>query len=203
MSFTPYVFGTGVAGWNFLQRTREQQQEVYEKSPVIDRAVQEFTQKITTVQTADQLLDDFSLLTVTLGAFGLDEDISNRAFIKQVLESDLSDDTSFVNRLNDNRYLALATTFGFGGDEGPKLPSEGAANPYAGVASPNDLLSNSTLLNKALKDSGLEAYGGNTFFLQRVLESDLDDPNSFVNKLNKHRSGRFRQAVRFQQTGGI
>lgn len=199
MSFTPYVFGTGIAGWSFLQRTRDQQQEVYEKSPVLDRTVKDFTQRITSIQSADQLLDDYNLLTVTLGAFGLDEDINNRAFIKQVLESDMSDPKSIVNRLNDSRYQALAETFGFGSADGPKLPSARAENEFAGIATPDDLLSNRTLLRKALGNAGLEGLENNQFFLQKVLESDLDDPSSFANKLSDPRYAAFAGQFNFGQ----
>ncbi|MCA0855536.1 DUF1217 domain-containing protein [Phaeobacter italicus] len=197
MTFSPYVLGTGIAGWNFLDRTRTQQQQIFEKSPILDRAVQDFTNKIDSIQTADQLLDDYNVLQVALGAFGLEEDIANRAFIKQVLESDLSDPRSFANRLNDNRYLGLAQTFGFGSEDGPQLPSASAEKPYVNVASPEDLLSNKTLLNQALDDFGLQRYAGNEFFLQKVLESDLSDDNSFVNRLSDTRLADFASQFKF------
>ncbi|MEC8572542.1 MAG: flagellar protein, partial [Pseudomonadota bacterium] len=68
MTFSPYVLGTGIAGWNFLDRTRTQQQQIFEKSPILDRAVKDFTNKIDSIQTADQLLDDYNVLQVALGA---------------------------------------------------------------------------------------------------------------------------------------
>ncbi|ATG40229.1 MULTISPECIES: DUF1217 domain-containing protein [Phaeobacter] len=199
MTFSPYVLGTGIAGWNFLDRTRVQQQQIFEKSPILDRAVQDFTQKIEGIQSSDQLLDDYNVLKVALGAFGLDEDINNRAFIKKVLDSDLSEPTSFANRLNDNRYLGLAQTFGFGGETGPQLPSSSVEKPYANVASPEDLLSNQTLLNQALDDFGLKKYAGNEFFLMRVLESDTTDPASFVNRLSDSKLADFANAFQFNQ----
>lgn len=200
MSFTPYVFGTGISGWTFLQRTREQQQEVFEKSPVLNREVEDFTQRITNVQSADDLLDDYNLLKVTLGAFGLDEDIGNRAYIKKVLESDTNDPQSFVNRLNDTRYQALATTFGFGSDDGPQLPSAKGGSEFAGIATPDDLLSNRTLLRRALANVGMEGMENNQFFLQKVLESDLDDPESFANKLSNTKFADFAAQFNFGQT---
>ncbi|WP_405117447.1 DUF1217 domain-containing protein [Phaeobacter sp. BS23] len=199
MTFSPYVLGTGIAGWNFLDRTRVQQQQIFEKSPILDRAVQDFTQKIEGIQSSDQLLDDYNVLKVALGAFGLEEDINNRAFIKKVLDSDLSEPTSFANRLNDNRYLGLAQTFGFGGETGPQLPSSSVEKPYANVASPEDLLSNQTLLNQALDDFGLKKYAGNEFFLMRVLESDTTDPASFVNRLSDSKLADFANAFQFNQ----
>ncbi|WP_293576773.1 DUF1217 domain-containing protein [Phaeobacter sp.] len=198
MTFTPYVLGSGIAGWNFLDRTRDQQQRIYEQSPILDRSLQEFSAKIENIQTADQLLNDYNVLQVALGAFGLEEDINNRAFIKQVLESDLSEPTSLANRLNDSRYLGLAQTFGFGGD-GPQLPSNAAEAAYVNVASPEDLLSNQTLLNEALDDFGMQKYAGNEFFLMRVLESDLSDPDSFANRLSDPKLAEFAAAFKFNQ----
>ncbi|KIC32157.1 DUF1217 domain-containing protein [Leisingera sp. ANG-M7] len=199
MSFTPYVFGTGIAGWTFLQRTQAQQQEVYEKSPILDRQVQDFKERITSIQNSDQLLDDYNLLQVTLGAFGLDEDISNRAFIQKVLDSDLSDSKSFVNRLNDSRYLALAKTFGFNSPDGPQLPSAKGGSEFAGISTADDLLSNSTLLKKALDNVGLKGMENNQFFLQKVLESDLSDPDSFANKLTDTRFADFAKQFEFNK----
>ncbi len=197
MSFTPYVLGTGISGWTFLQRTRDQQQEIYEKSPIIDRTVQDFNEKITSIQTSDQLLDDYNLLTVTLGAFGLDEDIGNRAFIKKVLESDVSDPKSFVNRLDDARYQALAETFGFNSPDGPTLPSAKGGAEFASVASPDDLLANGTLLRKALGNVGMEGFENNPFFLQKVLESNMEDPDSFVNRLSNPKYAEFARQFSF------
>jgi hypothetical protein len=58
---------------------------------------------------------DRRLLEVALGAFGLDDDIRNRFFIRKVLEEGTtSPSRRFANRLSDKRYLALAETFGFG-----------------------------------------------------------------------------------------
>ncbi|NVK13246.1 MAG: DUF1217 domain-containing protein [Rhodobacteraceae bacterium] len=199
MSFTPYVFGTGIAGWTFLQRTQAQQQEVYEKSPILDRQVQDFKERITSIQNSDQLLDDYNLLQVTLGAFGLDEDINNRAFIQKVLDSDLSDSKSFVNRLNDSRYLALAKTFGFNSPDGPQLPSAKGGSEFAGISTADDLLSNATLLKKALDNVGLKGMENNQFFLQKVLESDLSDPDSFANKLTDTRFADFAKQFEFNK----
>lgn len=54
------------------------------------------------------------LLSTALSAFGLEADIANKAFIQKVLESDVSDKKSLVNRLADKRYLKMAGAFGFG-----------------------------------------------------------------------------------------
>lgn len=77
-------------------------------------------------------MGDFRLLRVALGAFGLDDDIGNKYFIKTVLEEGTTDDDALANKLSDKRYLALSRAFGFGDFDTPNtalstFPNEIAA----------------------------------------------------------------------------
>ncbi|KMK65864.1 DUF1217 domain-containing protein [Puniceibacterium sp. IMCC21224] len=202
MTYTPIVSGTGLTGWAFLERTRAQQQAAFAKSPQITRDKEKFAEQIQSIQTSEQLMDNRDLLRVSLGAFGLDDDINNRAFIKQVLDSDLSDSTSLANRLADKRYLALAQTFNFAGTSGPKVdtPDETSviSDKLAALTTADDLLSDPSLLRATLRTFGLESDRNNTFFLQKVLTSDLNDATSFANKLSDKRYVELAQAFDFQ-----
>lgn len=102
---------TGIAGWRVLQRIETRQVEATAKDPVIQRATTYFRENLTEDTTAEDLVGDYKLLQVALGAFGLEDDIANKAFIRKVLESDIGDSASLVNRLSDKRYLKLATEF--------------------------------------------------------------------------------------------
>ncbi len=113
MSYQPVVLATGNLGWTFLKNTREDQQEAFDKSTLISRNVEYFSEKIGDVTTAAELVNDRRLLQVALGAFGLDDDINNRFFIQKVLEEGTLNDEAFANRLSDKRYFAMAEAFGF------------------------------------------------------------------------------------------
>ncbi|MEM9970060.1 MAG: DUF1217 domain-containing protein [Pseudomonadota bacterium] len=113
MSFQPAVPLGGLAGWSFLARTREAQQEAFAGSTVIQRNLDYFRDNIGNVQTAEELVNDRRLLTVALGAFGLSDDIANKFFIQKVLSEGTLDDESFANKLADKRYFAMAEAFGF------------------------------------------------------------------------------------------
>lgn len=199
MTFSPIVMGSGMNGFSFITRTREQQQSTFDRSPAIDRDVQAFKTRIGSISTAEELVSDRSVLKVALGAFGLDDDINNRAFIQQVLESDLSDDRSFANRLGDKRYLAMARTFGFNSPDGPQMPENSARLQLEGIDGVDDLLSplNRSVLRGALQQFGLQGNESNTYFLRQVLESDLSDTNSFVNRLGQPEWTKFAQALDF------
>ncbi len=113
MSFQPILPIGGNAGWTFLRTTQDAQQEAFNNSSVIARDTDYFREKIGEIQTAEELVADRRLLSVALGAFGLDDDINNKFYIKTVLEEGVIDPESFANRLSDKRYFAFAEAFGF------------------------------------------------------------------------------------------
>ena len=114
MTYQPVVPYGGMAGWAFLQRTQEAQQEAFEESPVIQRDTEYFLENIGKISTAEDLVNDRRLLSVALGAFGLDEDINNRFFIRKVLEDGTLDPEGLANKLADTRYRDFSSAFGFG-----------------------------------------------------------------------------------------
>lgn len=114
MSFQPVLPATGYVGWRFLERTLESQQEAYNKSQPVVRATDYFRENIGKVTNAGDLVDDRRLLAVALGAFGLDDDIDNKAFIRRILEDGTIADDALANRLTDKRYQDFSSAFGFG-----------------------------------------------------------------------------------------
>lgn len=66
------------------------------------------------VKTVDELMGNYQLYSYAMKAYGLEDFTYAKAFMKQVLTSDLSDSSSFANRLNDPKYKAIAAAFNFG-----------------------------------------------------------------------------------------
>ncbi len=115
MAFQPIVPFGGFAGWQFLQRTLDKQTTAFTDSAPVQRATDNFREKIGSITSAEQLMEDRALLQVALGAFGLDDDINSKAFIQQILEDGASTEGGLPSRLSDKRYAAMATAFGFDG----------------------------------------------------------------------------------------
>lgn len=113
MTYTPVLPLSGYAGWTLLNRTMTAQTAAFNKSPEIKRDEDYFLAKIGLVKTADQLVNDRRLLKVALGAFGLDADIDNKAFIKKVLADGTVSSSALANRLSDKRYQQFSAAFGF------------------------------------------------------------------------------------------
>ncbi len=130
MSYQPVVPFAGYSGWKFLNRTMVQQKTAFLKAPEIKRDTDYFKANIGKINTADELVADRRLLSVTLSAFGLDSDIQAKAFIRKVLADGTLEPEALANRLADKRYLDLSKAFGFGdfatpstkiSDFGPKI----------------------------------------------------------------------------------
>lgn len=110
---TPALPFTGQAGWAFLQRTRPAQLAAFERQPQMQRDIQHFRDNIARIRSAEDLVADRRLLIVALGAFGLEGDISKKAFIRKVFEEGTIDPESLANRLPDKRYALMSSTFAF------------------------------------------------------------------------------------------
>ncbi|KPN64847.1 Protein of unknown function [Aliiroseovarius crassostreae] len=114
MSFQPIIPMGGAAGWAFLQRTQDAQKQTFNASAEMQRDVSYYKENIGKISTAEELVDDYRLLKVTLGAYGLSDDINNKFFIQKVLEDGTFDEGDLANKLSDKRYYEMAKDFGFG-----------------------------------------------------------------------------------------
>ena len=114
MTYTPVLPATGYAGWTLLNRTMTKQTAAFVKSPEIKRDEDYFRANIAKVTTAEQLVKDRRLLRVALGAFGLDADINNKAFIQKVLKDGTLTAGALSSKLADKQYQKFSAAFGFG-----------------------------------------------------------------------------------------
>ncbi|AGT09248.1 DUF1217 domain-containing protein [Paracoccus aminophilus] len=108
MSFSPFIGSGAYLGWSILNRNLSAQKGRLSNSPDTLREQLYFSEKSKKTNNIDDLLSDYRMLRFALTSFGLEGDISNKAFIKKVMTSDLNDNRSFANRLGDKRYAELA-----------------------------------------------------------------------------------------------
>lgn len=121
MTFHPVVPFTGYSGWLFLERTADAQRTAFNESTSVVRTTDSFRDRIGDITTAEDLVNDRELLSVALGAFGLDDDINNTFFIRKVLEEGTVNPDALANKLSDTRYAAMSEAFGFGNFNGLSL----------------------------------------------------------------------------------
>lgn len=199
--------------------------------PVVSRDMKYFRENIGNVKTAEEFIDDYRLFSFAMKAYGLEDMTYARAFMQQVLESDLSDAESFANKLTDERYRRFAEAFSFGKTEqttidlqsdlqeaetvdlySQNIQDEAAAytSDYhyylaniGSVDSVDGLLANRRLTEIALKTVGIDTEYYSPDFIRDVLTSDLDDPESFVNSLENDDYRDLAARFNFQADGSL
>lgn len=197
MTFQPVVPFGGFAGWQFLQRTMEAQRDAFDASPVRQRDVDYFRENIGSVGSAEELVSDRRLLTVALGAFGLDDDINNRFFIRTVLEEGTASREALANRLSDTRYRTFSAAFGFGQGSLPSTLRTGFGDEIAsaflarqfevGVGETNQTLRLALTLERELPEIADRSLANDTKWLtimgnpplRSIFETALGLPQSF------------------------
>ena len=114
MAFTPVVPFGGLLGLRFIDRTFDAQFETFTRSPEIQREIDNFLEHADEATTAEALVADRRLLRVALGAFGLEDEVGKRAFIRKILEDGTLDPKSLANRLADPAWAEFSEALGYG-----------------------------------------------------------------------------------------
>ena len=86
------------------------------QDPIVSRDAAYYRDTIGTVSSVDDFLGNYRLYSYAMKAYGLEDMTYAKAFMKKVLESDLTDKNSFANQLQDSRYKDFAAAFNFGTD---------------------------------------------------------------------------------------
>jgi hypothetical protein len=196
-----------------------------------------FQTNIKKVTTVDGFMGDYRLYSYAMKAYGLDDMTYAKAFMKKVLDSDLTDPQSFVNRLSDQKYRDFANAFQFGKATAAvqtsaqkdstvqaykdQLAAEETAvatdTTYYKKAMPavktvDGFMNDSKLYTYAMKATGLDPNNFSRDFIKKVLTSDVNDPQSYVNTLPTDTSSRYllkqkaldlRKAFNFNTSGGL
>ncbi|TCA36333.1 DUF1217 domain-containing protein [Rhizobium leguminosarum bv. viciae] len=185
-----------------------------------------YKENIDKVTTVDEFMGDYKLYSYAMKAYGLDDMTYAKAFMQKVLESDLSDSSSFANSLSDGRYAEFAAAFKFGGEtktaqsdvqrdnlldayeESFDTEADDIADEtdyfednISSITSVDEFLLSSRLKNYALTAFGLSTEYTSSSFLKQVLTSDLDDADSFVNQLGDDVYVSLARAFNFNEDG--
>ncbi|MEM6602462.1 MAG: DUF1217 domain-containing protein [Pseudomonadota bacterium] len=110
-NFTATVPVGGLAGYEVLKDTRDRQEERLLSGTVVQRETNYFRDNIANINSAEEFVEDDRILRIALEAYGLGEEFSKKAFIQNILESDLNDPNSAANRVTDPRWEAFSEGF--------------------------------------------------------------------------------------------
>lgn len=193
--------------YSYITRNLKQSLTRVEQQPDVAREAAYYKANIGKVKTVDDFMKDYRLYHYATKAYGLDDMAYAKAFMKKVLESDLSDAKSFVNKLVDRRYREFAAAFSFHGAATPVAQSGDQTDEMIGlytatktrqvnaiaddtnyynteigkIGSADQLLNNDRLRNYVYSAYGIDQSKWPSNTISQVLNSDPSDPNSYVN----------------------
>ena len=193
--------------YNSVIRNFRQTMTRVAQQPDVARNAAYYKDNIGKVKTVDDLLKDHRLYQYAMKAYGLEDMTYAKAFMKKVLESDLSDANSFANKLTDKRYREFAAAFSFHGTDTPVAQSADQTDEMvglytatvkrqveaidensryynltiAGVKTVDEFLNNDRLRTYVFQTLGIDESQWSRDTIQKVMSSDPSDPNSYVN----------------------
>jgi hypothetical protein len=193
--------------YSYITRNLKQSLTRVEQQPDVAREAAYYKAHIGKVKTVDDFMKDYRLYHYATKAYGLEDMAYAKAFMKKVLESDLSDAKSFVNKLVDKRYREFAAAFSFRGAATPVAQSGDQTDEMIGlytatktrqvnaiaddtnyynteigkIGSADQLLNNDRLRNYVYSAYGIDQSKWPSNTISQVLSSDPSDPNSYVN----------------------
>ena len=81
--------------------------------PQVARETAYYLENIEKVKSIDDFLGDDRIFTYAMKAFGLQDMVYAKAFVRKVLTEGVADSESFANKLADKRFREFAATFDF------------------------------------------------------------------------------------------
>lgn len=219
--------------YNLVTRDMSKSLERVAADPVTARDHQYYRETIGKVATIDEFLDDYRLFSYAMKAYGLEEMTYAKAFMREVLESDLDDEESFANKLQDERYKSFAAAFNFNDETAAtnaidlqsELQEEETVGLYSRsmqeeasgysreyeyykarigqITSVDEFVADDRLAKFALSAVGLETRYYSAGFLRDVLVSDPNDPGSLVNQLEDVAYKELAELFNFEADGSL
>lgn len=121
MAYVPAIPLGGLLGWRVFNQSAARQLDAFSNTETAIRDLEYFKENIKNATSAKALIEDRKLLTVALGAFGLEEEITKKALIRTILEEGTDLPVSFANKLADPRWKDFSAEFGYGNFGGARV----------------------------------------------------------------------------------
>ena len=177
---------------------------------VTSRELQYYRDNIGSITSIDEFLGDDRIYAYAMKAYGLEEMTYAKAFIRKVLESDLTDTDSFANLLTDTKYRTLAAAYDFGNTVTSEIIQttsqiDNLIDTYEQSIENNDgqlkadtayftaVSQTFTTVDDLFRDTRARDYVFTTFgidpstfdynTIRSVITSDISDANSYVNSV--------------------
>ena len=87
-----------------------------QNDPTSKKEIAAFQERIGSIETVDELVEDYEVFSFVMKAFGMEDEIYAKAMMTQIMTSDPEDSSSLVSKLSDDNYTKLNEALGFSTD---------------------------------------------------------------------------------------
>jgi len=192
--------------YNSIVRSLKQSMARVAQQPDVSGNAAYYKANIGKVKTVDDFMKNDRLYQYAMKAYGLEDMIYAKAFMKKVLQSDLTDPNSYANKLADKRYQEFAAAFSFASSDATIAQSANQTDEMIGlytatmtrqvdaidedtryynftigsVKTADQLLNDDRLRTYVFSALGIDDSSWSRDNIRKVLSSDPSDPNSYV-----------------------
>ncbi|WP_198018911.1 DUF1217 domain-containing protein [Azorhizobium doebereinerae] len=103
--------GSTFATYNYYTKNSAAALQQEAATPEVSRATAYYEANIGSVKTVDDFVNNYQLFNYAMTAYGLSDMAYAKAYMKEVLNSDLSSTSSFANQLADTKFATFAKAF--------------------------------------------------------------------------------------------
>ena len=111
MAISLLGLGSAALDYSVAVKAKTQLSKLVNSQPEVKANVAYYQANASSVKSVDDLLNNRKLLTVALGAYGLESQVNAKALLRKLLSEDPTASTSLASRMADNRYKSFATAF--------------------------------------------------------------------------------------------
>lgn len=217
---------------NLVQKDMSKSLKLIATDKTVARDTAYYQANIGKITNVKDFLANQRIYSYAMKAYGLEDMTYAKGFMKKVLESDLTDENSYANKLTDDRYRKFALAFNFAGattvvqsqaqeddviglynqsitreDEQVAEDTRYYKAMIGNVTKVEELLGNEKLRNYVLKNFGYDPDSYSYSHIKNILTSDTTDPASYVNTIangtEKGRALKLANAFSFNTDGTV
>jgi hypothetical protein len=172
---TVMQLGSSIADFNYYAKNQARLLASYPKQdPTVQRNAAYATANLPKVTSVQDLVGNYRLLSVVLGAFGLSGAINQKALVKQLLSQDPTAKGSLAQRMLDPRFTAMAKAL--------------STLRYDGGAVLRDPKSVASIVNAYVQDAWQTSIGNDNMSVRQALyfQKNIGSVTSLYGILGDH-----------------
>ncbi len=111
-----------------IENNLSRYQTMVANEPSVKTATEYYAANIGNVTSISDLVDNYRLLSYALTAYGLGDQVNNKALVTQVLEGGVSSSKSLANTLSNPNWAKFAAAFNFAADGASSISTASAVS---------------------------------------------------------------------------